>query len=125
MSGDSTDHCDIILDILTRLLQFLQLGSAGLHLCMRKMEDGLRGRGGRSSSRHYLLLVVLLVSLQGLELLLKTGYLLHLCPLACLLLRELLFLVCNLCEEAEGEGGRERGGGGEGERGASGNALNS
>lgn len=114
MSGESTDHCNIILDILTRLLQFLQLGSAGLHLCMRKMEDGLRGRGGggRSSSRHYLLLVVLLVSLQGLELLLKTGYLLHLCPLACLLLRELLFLVCNLCEEAEGE------------RGESGDALN-
>ena len=110
MSGDSTDHCNIILDILTRLLQFLQLGSAGLHLCMRKMEDGLRGR--RSSSRHYLLLVLLLVSLQGLELLLKTGYLLHLCPLACLLLRELLFLVCNLCEEAEGE------------RGESGDALN-
>ena len=113
MSGDSTDHCNIILDILTRLLQFLQLGSAGLHLCMRKMEDGLRGRGeggGRSSSRHYLLLVVLLVSLQGLELLLKTGYLLHLCPLACLLLRELLFLVCNLCEEAEGERGKGRGG---------------
>ena len=73
---------------------------------MRKMEDGLRGRRRELILRHYLLLVVLLVSLQGLKLLLKTSYLLHLCPLACLLLRELLLLVCNLCEE--GEGGRER-----------------
>ena len=66
MSGDTTDHRNIILDGVTCLLQFLQLGSAGLHLYMGKMEDGL-GEGGRVAIlKHYLLLVVLLLSLQGL-----------------------------------------------------------
>ena len=65
MSGDTTDHRNIILNSVTRLLQFLQLGFAGLHLCVGQMEDGFGERGGVAVLEHYLLLVFLLLSLQG------------------------------------------------------------